>query len=534
MTSKVSEESREATTPCLATPAGSLDARARPGVPSASCPASDGADDVVTPRDVLRYPAGTRALGRAVGIGGLLVLFGCARYLAGNEAREAIEELPASFGAYDHGEGPSLAAQAHWDAFFSDPDLKRLIEESLKSNQDLEILRQEIVIAKAEVAGARSEYLPRLDAEVGAGIEKRGAHTSQGVSDEAHDVPEHLPDFRFGLRASWEIDLWGRMRNAKKAANHRYLASIEARNFVMTEIIAEIADSYWDLVALDKQIEILEGNIEIQQDVLEVVKAKKAAARGTELEVRRFQAEVLENQSLVAELKRERAMVENRINVLMGRYPQRVARNDETFMAPVPDVVATGVPADLLENRPDVRAAKNALEAAKLDTKVVKARFYPSLSIEAGVGYESFNARHLVATPQSLAYDLAGNLVAPLLNRGGIEADYRAANARQIQAVCEYERTLLRAFTDVANQLATLENLTQRYEQLSEQAAALENAIEISDVLYRSARADYMEVLMTRRDFLDAQMELIETKKRQWQALVDIYQALGGGWRTEG
>ncbi len=227
-------------------------------------------------------------------------------------------------------------------------------------------------------------------------------------------------------------------------------------------------------------------------------------------------------------------MVENRINVLMGRYPQRVARNDETFMAPVPDVVATGVPADLLENRPDVRAAKNALDAAKLDTKVVKARFYPSLSIEAGVGYESFNARHLVATPQSLAYDLAGNLVAPLLNRGGIEADYRAANARQIQAVCEYERTLLRAFTDVANQLATLENLTQRYEQLSEQAAALENAIEISDVLYRSARADYMEVLMTRRDFLDAQMELIETKKRQWQALVDIYQALGGGWRTEG
>lgn len=473
------------------------------------------------------------ALGKLAGICCLIGVVGCARYLGNNKAREANKEVPASFGSHGRGGGPSVATQQQWNEFFPDADLRSLIEEALKNNQELNMRLQEIVIAKAEVAGARSDYLPRLDAGVGAGIEKRGRYTSQGVSDEANGVPEHLPDLRFGLGASWEIDVWGKLRNAKKAANYRYLASIEARNFVVTEIIAEIADSYWDLVALDKEVEILEGNIEIQRNALEIVKLKKAAARGTQLEVQRFQAEVLKNQGLIAELEKERILVENRINFLVGRYPQHVQREDDTFMAEAPDVVDTGIPSDLLENRPDVRAAENRLEAATLDTKVAKARFYPALSIEAGVGYESFNARHLIDTPQSLAYNLAGNLVAPLLNRGAIKADYQAANARQFQAVYNYERTLLGAFTDVVNQLATLETLKQRYERLHEQVGALEDAIEVSNTLYRSAHADYMEVLLTRRDYLEAQVELIETKKEQWKALVDIYQALGGGWRKE-
>jgi NodT family efflux transporter outer membrane factor (OMF) lipoprotein len=472
-----------------------------------------------------------RRLFRLAGLGSLALTLGCASMLGDNKAREASDEVPDSFGAYAKGGGTSAAAQQHWDAFFTDPDLRKLIESALENNQELNIRLQEIIIAKAEVNARRGEYIPHLDARAGVGLEKVGQTTSQGVSDEAHAVPENLADFNFGLDASWEVDVWGRLRKAKKAANYRYLASIEAKNFVVTEIVAEIADSYWDLVALDKQLEILQTNIELQQAALELVIAKKAAARGTQLEVQRFQAEVLKNQGLIFDIERQRVMVENRINFLVGRFPQVVQRNDETFMAPAPDVVATGVPSDLLENRPDVRAASNMLEAAKLDTKSAKARFYPSLSIEAGVGYEAFNAVHLIDTPQSLAYNVAGNLVAPLLNRAAIKADYQAANARQFQAVYEYEKTLLGAFTDVANQLATIEKATQRYERLNKQVAALEDAIEVSNILYRSAHADYMEVLLTRRDYLEAQMELIETKKQQLQALVDVYKALGGGWR---
>lgn len=462
----------------------------------------------------------------------LLQFAGCARLLDQKKAREENREMPASFGATAGGK-TSVAAQKKWNEFFSDPYLAALIDEALKNNQELNMQLQEIIIAKNEIAARKGEYLPRLDAGVGAGIEKVGRHTSQGVSDEAHGVPEHLPNFNFGLMASWEIDIWGKLRNAAKAANYRYLASIEAKNFVVTEIVAEIADSYYELLALDNQLEVLENNIQIQQDALEIVELKKQAARATELAVQKFRAEVQKNKGRVYDLEQQRVQVENRINFLVGRFPQHVDRDPARLMAAKPDGVDTGVPSELLDNRPDVRQAELKLKAAKLDTKVAKARFYPALSIEAGVGYESFNIRHLVTTPESLLYNIAGNLTAPLLNRAAIKADYRAANAMQIQAVYNFERTLLNAFTEVANQLAMIDNLEKRYEQLESQVKTLQDAIEVSNILYRSARADYMEVLMTRRDSLEAEMELIETKKEQMQALVDIYQALGGGWRED-
>lgn len=458
---------------------------------------------------------------------------GCTNVLGNNKAREVSKEVPDTFGALPTASGPSIATQEQWDVFFADPDLRALIEQALENNQELNIQLQEIIIAQSEVAATRGAYVPRLDAGVGAGMDRVGRYTSQGASDPAHGVPRNLPDFRFGFRASWETDIWSVLRNAQKSANQRYEATVQERNFLLTEIIAEIANSYYDLVALDNQIEILDRNIAIQKDALEVVKLKKEAARETELGVQRFQAEVLKNQGRKYDLEQQRIIVENRINFLVGRFPQPVARNSETFDRAQPSLVATGLPAELLDNRPDVKAAELRLEAAKLSTKSAKARFYPSLSLDASLGYESFNLRHLIDTPESLAFNLAGGLMAPLLNRAAIKADYRTANAMQIEAVFDYERTLLQAYTDVYNQLTALSNYGQRYEQLSQQVAALQAAIGVSSLLYQSAQIDYYEVLLTRRDSLEAEMELVETKKAQLQALVSIYQALGGGWRRE-
>lgn len=461
----------------------------------------------------------------------LAMNIGCTGLLGKNKAREPDKEVPKSFGALDHGSGPSLAAQKTWDKFFPDPELRALIKEALDNNQELNIRLQEIIIYQNEAAKIKGDYIPRLDAGVGVGIEKVGEHTPIGVSDNAHGVPKNRPDFRFGFHASWETDMWSSLRNARKAAKYRYEASIQERNFLVTEIVAEIANSYYDLVALDNQLEILDRNIGIQKDALEIVKLKKAAARETELGVQRFQAEVVKNQGRRYNLEQQRIIVENRINFLVGRFPKPIRRNKAALDATKPEVVATGLPADMLENRPDVKAAELRLAAAKMDTKSAKARFYPSLSLDAGVGYESFNIKHLVDTPQSLAYNLAGNLLAPLLNRAAIKADYRSANARQVQAVYDYERSLIQAYTDVYNQLNAMSNLKLRYEQQAQQVASLQEAIEVSNVLYRSAHVDYYDVLLTRRDSLEAEMELVETKKQQMQALVAIYQALGGGWR---
>jgi NodT family efflux transporter outer membrane factor (OMF) lipoprotein len=461
--------------------------------------------------------------------------------LSQNRPREANKAVPAAFSAAQHASSTSPASPAaatadssarkSWREYFDDPDLKALVGVALTGNKELNIRLQEIIIAKSEVMSRQGEYLPRLAVGVGAGIDKVGKYTSQGVSDEAHGVGNPLEDYRVGFTASWEVDIWKRLRNSAQAAAYRYLASIEGRNFALTQLVAEIANSYYELLVLDRQLEVLNRNIAIQQNGLDVVRLQKQAARVTELAVQRFEAEVFKNQSRRFTLEQQRIEAENRINFLVGRFPQSVVRDARRLDAPLPSAIHAGVPAQLLDNRPDVRSAELELSAAKLDVKAARAAFFPALSIDAGVGYNAFNLKHLFTTPESLIYNAAGNLVAPLLNRRAIEAQYYSANAEQLRAVFHYERTLLTAFTEVANQLAMLGNLQNSYDLQSQQVDRLTQSIQVSNVLFQSARADYMEVLLTRRDSLDAEMELFETKARQLHAMVNLYQALGGGWR---
>ena len=185
----------------------------------------------------------------------------------------------------------------------------------------------------------------------------------------------------------------------------------------------------------------------------------------------------------------------------------------------------------MLANRPDIKQAELDLMAAKLDIKVAKARFYPSLGISAGIGYQAFNPAYLVKTPQSLLYSLAGDLTAPLINRNAIKADYYSANAKQLQAIYNYEQTILNAYVEVANQLSKINNLEKSYDLKTREVEALTKSVSISNDLFNSARADYMEVLMTQRDALESKFELIETKKQQMNAMVNVYKALGGGWK---
>ncbi len=429
------------------------------------------------------------------------------------------------------------SANIKWDEFFSDPYLIALIDTALKNNQELNIMMQEISIANNEVRARKGEYLPTVNFGVGAGIERVGTYTSQGQSDldheyeEGKEVPEHLQDYMAGFFASWEIDIWKKLRNRKQAALYRYLASVEGRNFMVTRLVAEIANSYYELLALDNQLLNVRQNIALQQNALRIVRLQKQAGEVTELAVKKFEAEVLKNQSHQFELQQEIVEVENRINFLVGRFPQPVERNSDGFDDLLPNLVMAGTPAQLLENRPDVKRAELELAASKLDVKAAKAEFYPSLGLKAGVGLQAFNLKYFITSPQSIFYNLAADLVAPLVNRNAIKAGYFASGSKQMQAQYDFERAILVAYTEVVNQLAMIDNLNSSYDLRSQQVETLNQSINISTSLFRSARADYMEVLMTQRDALEARLELIETKKQQLSASVNIYQSLGGGWR---
>jgi NodT family efflux transporter outer membrane factor (OMF) lipoprotein len=298
---------------------------------------------------------------------------------------------------------------------------------------------------------------------------------------------------------------------------------------MQTNLIAEIADAYYELLALDNLLNIVNQNIDIQSSALKVVKQQKSAARVSQLAVNRFEAQLLNTRNLQYSIKQNLVQTENRINFLTGRFPHPINRNSEKFNELDVDSISAGIPSQLLVNRPDIRQAELELLASRLDVKSARAAFYPSLSLSAGLGFQAFNPSYLVQ-PESILYNLAGDLTAPLINRNAIRATYNTANAQQIQAIYEYEQTILNAYVDVVNELAKLENYSDSYNTKSQEVEILKQSIKIANSLFNSARADYAEVLLTQREALEAKIELIEIKKKQLNAKVNVYRALGGGW----
>jgi NodT family efflux transporter outer membrane factor (OMF) lipoprotein len=441
--------------------------------------------------------------------------------------------LPTS---YNSSQDTVNTAAIQWKNFFADKYLTTLIDTALKNNQELLITLQEIEIARNDIRVKQGKLLPTAIGGGGIGVDKVGRYTSQGAGDASteikpgKEVPEWLTDYRIGAYANWEVDIWKKLRNSKEAAVTRWLATTEGKNFVVTNLIAEIANSYYELLALDNQLEIVRQTIQLQQNALDVVKVQKQAARTTELGVKKFEAEVLNSQSLEFDILQKIKERENEINFLLGRFPQPIERDKSMFLNLIPQQVQTGIPSQLLKNRPDIKQAELELTAAQLDVKVARAEFYPSFEISSGVGFNAFKPDYLIKFPESMIFSLVGDMAGPLINKNAIKAEFNNANAMQLQALYNYERTILNGYIEVATQMSNISNLEQAYNLKTKQVDALTQSIDISNDLFKSARADYFEVLMTQRDALESKLDLIETKLHQFNAVTNIYRALGGGW----
>lgn len=421
-----------------------------------------------------------------------------------------------------------------WRTYFSDPNLIALIDTALQNNQELNIMLQEIEMSKNEILQRKGEYKPFVNLKAGAGPDRAAKYTWDGFSEEDLKAnpdkgPKYIGDFMVGAYFSWELDVWKKLRNATKSAAIKYSAVVEGKNFMVTNIIAEISVSYYELMALDNQLDIIQQNISIQSNVLKVIKQQKEAAKVTQLAVNRFEAQLLNTQNLRYQINQQITETENKIRFLTGKYSPTIARNSALFGTITIDDLQTGMPSQLLVNRPDIRQAELNIAAAKLDVQVAKANFYPSFSIQAGLGFQAFNPLYLIR-PASILYNLAGDMVAPLINKNAIIASYYNANSQQIQAIYAYEQTILTAYTEVLNQMAKADNFKASYEMKSKEVDILLQSVAISNNLFNSARADYMEVLLTQREALESKMQLIEIRMKQLSAKVNIYRALGGGW----
>lgn len=466
----------------------------------------------------------------ALGVFLLLFALGCKTYI---KVRPENKNTP---GAYREGATDTTnSATIEWRKIFKDPNLIALIDSALVRNQELNITMMEMEVYKNEVKAKKGEYLPYGSLRLGAGVDKVGRYTREGSVEENLNImpgkafPEPLGDFVVGAVFSWELDVWGKLRNAKRAAAQRYLGSIEGKNFMVTNLVAEIAGEYYELLALDNQLAIIQQNIEIQNNALSIVKQQKEAAKVSQLAVNRFEAQLLNTQNLQYEVQQRIVETENHINFLVGRFPQPVIRDASIFNTMELDSIYVGVPSQLLQNRPDIRQAERELIASKLDVKSAKAAFYPSIRLNAGVGLQAFNPG-VWFNPQSLLYNFVGDLMAPLINRNQIKAAYNNANAKQMEAVYKYEQSILNGYVDVVNQLSAIEKYNNSYNTKAQEVQILNQSVDISSSLFNSARADYMEVLLTQREALAERMELVEIKAKLLHRQVQLYKALGGGW----
>ncbi|MDN3678231.1 efflux transporter outer membrane subunit [Flavobacterium paronense] len=467
----------------------------------------------------------------SVALGICLVVASCSPAISTlNENKAAV---PASF---DKSTDTTNTSTTKWRTYFKDANLVSLIDSALKNNQELEMTLQEIEIARNDVRVKKGLLLPMVTAGVGAGVDKVGRYTSAGAGDASTDitpgkeVPEVLQDYGLGLHAVWEVDIWKKLHNAKKAAFTRYLATIEGKNFVVTNLVAEIANSYYELLSYDNQLDIIQQTITLQKNALEIVKAQKEAARANELGVKKFEAEVFNSQSREFQIQQQIKETENKINFLLGRYPQPISRDKTVLISQLPQQIQAGIPSQLLANRPDIKQAELELFATKCDVKAAKAEFYPSFTIAGGIGFNAFKPSYLFTSPESLIYNLVGDLTAPLINRNAIKAEFNKAKAEQLKALYNYQKTVLNGYIEVSNELSNIKNLEQFYDLKNKEVQSLTTAIDASNDLFKASRVDYFEVLMTQRDALESKLELIEAKKEQFNAVTNVYRALGGGW----
>ena len=344
-------------------------------------------------------------------------------------------------------------------------------------------------------------------------------------------IPNNLPDYFVSLQANWEIDIWGKLKSKKKAAFVRYLSSIEGRNLLVTNLIAEVATTYYELLALDIELEIIEETIQLQNNALDIIRIQKQAGVANELAIKQFESQVLNFKSLEFELIQKINENENKLNFLLGRFPQKITREKLNFTSALPTQIKEGIPSQLLQNRPDIKRAELELLATNWSLKAAKAAFYPSFNITASLGYQAFNTEFLFVSPQSLAYNVLGGLTTPLINRSAIKAQYKNAKANQMEAMYQYQKSVLNGYVEVANELSAIQNLETILKLKTDEVNALSSSVSISGDLFKSGRATYFEVLMTQKNALQSRLELVTTKKRQFIATVSIYKALGGGWQ---
>ena len=408
----------------------------------------------------------------------------------------------------------SIAALS-WKELFTDSLLQELIETGIENNTDLNIARLKAQEAEALLTASKLAYLPSFSL------------TPQGTIKSV-EGGSATKTYNLAASADWEIDIFGRITNAKREAKAVLEQSEAYRQAVQTQLVATIANSYYTLLMLDKQLEISRSTAEIWADNLRVMKALKKAGQTTEMAVAQIEASKLAVDASLLSLQQQIIEMENSISSLLGDVPRQITRSTLDVQS-FPDTLSIGVPLQLLQRRPDVRQSEAALAAACYVTNQAYAAFYPSITLSGSAGWTNA-AGAVISNPGEWLFSAIGSLVQPLFNRGQNIANLKVAKAQQEEALLSFRQSLLDAGNEVNNALLQWQTARQRLELDKQQIASLGSAVRSSELLMKHSSQNYLEVLTARQTLLEAELSAVSDRFDEIQGVINLYHALGGGY----
>ncbi len=465
------------------------------------------------------------------GIGVVLfavILAGCS---VGKNYKRPDLKAPQQFGTTAP-VGDSSVATKSWKEFFTDTTLVRLIDKAIAGNYDLQLAIQRISISQSYAKQARAAWLPAWSAQASASTSNPSENSLNGISLSNFLGTNHIEDFTLSTSISWEIDVWGKIRRQKQAALADYLQSFEAGRAVQTQLVAQVANAYYNLLMMDAQLAIAKRNVLLSDSIVQMIQLQKTAGEVTELAVQQAKAQQQNAALLVPQFEQAITLQENGLRLLLGDWPGAVSRTVELSNVVVTDtILATGVPIDLLSHRPDVRASEKALVAANARVGVAQGNMYPSLNLTATGGLNAYEASNWFSMPASLFSTVAGSLTQPIFQRRILRTQLEVAKAEREQRVIEFRQSVTGAVHEVTNALVKLDKLKTQQDVATARAETLQQAVQNARLLFRSGMANYLEVITAQSNALQAELTKADVTRQQLSARVELYQSLGGGWQ---
>lgn len=449
--------------------------------------------------------------------------------------------LPESFSDHIYSDSVNVG-QRSWKMVFKDVLLSSLIDSALKNNWDVRQSLLRLESAQAYFKQRKAALGPTLEAAAEGGIRKYGHYTESGIGNYDSNFSENLnadeklpepfiPDYFLGLRASWEIDIWGKLKNQKRAAYFGFLAEQEGRRLLETEIVANITTAYYELIALDQKVRVYDRNIELHRNALEVIEVQKEAGVATELSVQQFKALLAASQGAKERLQQEISLWEHYVNGLLGRFYQPIKRSVPDESIALFDRIEFGTPDDLVNQRPDIKSAYLKVLASSSGQEASRLAFLPSIAISPYLGLQSFHFDKLFNLDKSITYNLFGGITLPIFNQRQLKLQYEVAKAEYGIAFVEYEKSVVNAYNEVSNVIMTQEAIRKRRTFVDEHVQAVSMAIASARELFIAGRVTSLEVVTAQREALDAQISKVELEKESVLNQILLYKALGGGWQ---